>query len=650
MKKITTFIKKNKVASIVLLVALILAIGITVAYSQTEEQMRQELAAKQQSAISESNLSDTTGTEMDELSNIQVDNGRGGGGGACAGSCKLTAAECSTLGGSKGGGNCPNASEYCCVVPTSPPTPTPTPKPTTNPCTIVDGCTTPTPRNECELGGCAAPTPTPTPFSVTCTDLHGTCTDDWSTCNSAYLNAEGCNKNIARCCVPIQNAPENDCEQQGDNYKCQSACGQQNWTPAPEFSCGDRLQVCCKEKSNSTVTPTGTSGDNGDDDTQPNPTSTPPTNNVCKAQVTCGACDQDCSEGSAHKCRTCQTADGACSYREACGNNDTDPIYKSTCGKGDFIDNETRQQRKETLPGYTHVKCTGTSTCTGGPNADGLYWCVQELAPTTTPPPNCSTKFQQNSSCDTKCGKYFQCSESDVKFQSCAESAACKLATPTNAPPPPTPAPGTDTGTLDPVTVTAAQGPCGGHTKVYWTATTANTSNGYWLYRGTTADFKPSEASVVAGNISPNRTVQSPYYDWLSEPGKKYYYRVIASGTGGNTKWSNAAEVTTSSQCGSSSTTPNNPSPTITTTTSPTITSSPAPTGDYMTKCNEATGRGANCACTTNTQCSNGWCNGGKCHYAPTTSTCPATNKPSACICETNAQCTSGWCNGGRCN
>ena len=565
MKNIKTWIVKNKIITSILLAAVVLALGIILAFSQAENSSTQELAAQGQNSSQANEMSGENSSQIQSIAQLQS--------------------------------NEPEASEE------------------------------------------------------SCTSLHGSCTDDATLCDARYIDAAGCIASFD-CCVPLGTV--NDCEEKapiGFKQQCIREGCSGEWRSSNAGSCGNSEASCCVRPIETSEPEPTEEPDNGETDPviTSTPTPTPNTKNTCNKEVTCTQCNTPCSEGDPRMCQTCSTSDNSCSFRQACGNSDDDPIYKSTCGKGDFTD-DTRQQREEGAQGYTHVKCTGTSVCTGGPNADGLYWCVEEVDPTQPPGENCSVEYKEKAPCDTKCGTYFKCG-SQEEFKACAEASSCALITPTEAPDQSPPS-GSDTGTLPAVQVTAQPGSCGGHIKISWTATSSNTSNGYWLYRGTTQDFKPTKDNNIAGNINPNKTADSPYYDWLSEPGKLYYYRVIASGTQGNTKWSNAAASNTSTACGSNVTPPSqggpgspnnpgggtNPAPGV------------SPDDDYMTNCSAETGRGRNCACSANSQCTNGWCNGGKCHYAPTTTQCPATGKPQACVCETNAQCTSGWCNGGKCN
>ncbi len=566
MKNIQSWIVKNKVITAILLAAVVLALGLILAFNQTDEESTQELAANQEGSASGSEIANQDDLAIQEIGQIQ----------STPNNCEQNAPEgyeqrCFQDGCPQGGwftrndtGTCGQSEAVCC-------------------------------RKAIPVEG-----------AVNCGDLGGSCSIGG--CAANYKDAGACPAAGLTCCVPQQEPGVTIIPDDGEDEG--------------------------EEPADPIVTEA--------------PTPTPDTKNTCQKEVTCTQCNTPCSEGDPRMCRTCSTEDNSCSFREACGTGDDDPIYKSTCGKGDFID-ESRQQRKEGAQGYAHVKCTGTSVCTGGPNADGLYWCVQDTSPTKVPGEGCSVEYKTNAPCDTKCGSYLKCGSKE-EFQACAETSSCNLKTPTPTTSP-VPPDGTDTGTLPAVQVTAIPGACGGHTKIYWTATTSDTSNGYWLYRDTTADFKPSKDNNIAGNISPNKTAESPYYDWLGEPGKTYYYRIIASGTQGNTKWSNAAQTLTSTACGSKATSPAQPI-------SPEGPSNPgAPGGpgnptpaDWMTNCSASQGRGRGCACTQNTQCTNGWCNGGKCHYADTTTNCPATSKPQACVCETNAQCTSGWCNGGKCN
>jgi hypothetical protein len=84
-----------------------------------------------------------------------------------------------------------------------------------------------------------------------------------------------------------------------------------------------------------------------------------------------------------------------------------------------------------------------------------------------------------------------------------------------------------------PPSVTAVTGACGGRINVYWSSSSGDVSNGYFLYRGTSSGFTPSSTNLVTSRSTPY-TSGSPYVDSGRTPGTTYYYKVIASGDGGN--------------------------------------------------------------------------------------------------------------------
>lgn len=181
----------------------------------------------------------------------------------------------------------------------------------------------------------------------------------------------------------------------------------------------------------------------------------------------------------------------------------------------------------------------------------------------------------------------------------------CSTPTPTpNYPPPP------------PVTVYARPDTnCGGSIQVYWTATATSPnnnppSNGYWLYRGTSSGFTPSQSNLIQGNIMTNPTSSNPYYDWNEggtdmNIGTTYYYKVIASDNATGNSTSMAASSKGSTACGAG-----------------TPTNTPRPASPTPTTANQCTGNGrpVGCVCGSNNHCSSGNCDNGTCQPAQPTS------------------------------
>jgi hypothetical protein len=163
---------------------------------------------------------------------------------------------------------------------------------------------------------------------------------------------------------------------------------------------------------------------------------------------------------------------------------------------------------------------------------------------------------------------------------------------------------------------------CGGSIKIWWTASTGDHSNGYYLYRGTSSSFSPSLSNLVQGGIGSNPTSGSPYIDWNEggtdmNIGTTYYYKVTASGSGGNT--TSSAASSKGSAAGGGGTTAPTPPPACRTT-------------------------GQTCGlpgtCCGGLTCSSGTCHTSSGTSTPTTAAC----KNDGVTCSLGNQCCSGTC------
>ena len=238
--------------------------------------------------------------------------------------------------------------------------------------------------------------------SNTCQINGGECVDNGIIDSGNYPNCQQISGTCgtAQTCCQVQASTDNPPSCPSVEGSCVS---DNNSCSVPRYDatgCAPGTYCCVvqegEDDSDFVEEPPADSGDSGNGDQRGGslPGTPPSQQNFCGQAVTCNdACNEPCSSGT-ENCQTCKTADGSCSFKQACGSSPGDPIYSQTCGKGDFMDS-TKKERKEEVSGYTKVACTGTSVCTGGPNVDGAYWCIEE-----NPGSNDNEKKENDEPCD----------------------------------------------------------------------------------------------------------------------------------------------------------------------------------------------------------------------------------------------------------